>query len=136
MKSYIRCEKKIKQGVFKEKKRQVTYREYMNMKAITSGNKYFLKKMRCTFMWNKCFYVVDTFKSGETTLSLCTIQGFKKRQKIELPDLIKKNVVKEVSDQVVDIFTELVAKGSLKKNHSSIMISETMLEKLMKFNDK
>ena len=44
VKSFTKCEKSIFEGIFKEKRRQVSYREYITMKKLESSKKYYLKK--------------------------------------------------------------------------------------------
>ncbi len=81
------------------------------MKDLESKNKIIYKKERSSFMWNKTFFNLDTFHLDDQYFSVCIIQGFKDKSKVKLPDLIKKNSVKTISDDIVDILSEVIARG-------------------------
>ena len=71
--NFIRCEKSNFQGIFKEKRRHITYREYASVKSLYSTNKYCIKKMRNCFMYKKNFFIIDTFDVYGTKLSVCVV---------------------------------------------------------------
>lgn len=128
MTSYIRCEKSIVDGKIFEKRRQVGYREFLNVKNLYTPNKYVNKKIRHSFMYNKINFILDTLNVDGIDLSILVIQGFKEIQDVEMPDIIEKNIVKEVSNQNVDFLSELMVKNGGK-------IIEDVRDKLKVFNE-
>lgn len=74
LKNYIRCEKKVnKDGVFSEKRRQISLREYQSVEKLFSTNKFINKKTRSCFMYKKNFFEIDRFCVRGTTFSVCVI---------------------------------------------------------------
>lgn len=111
MTSYIMCEKSVKNNQIFEKRRQVGYREFQNVKNLYAPNKYINKKVRHSFMWNKINFILDTMNVDGIDVSILVIQGFKDKTEIQLPEIIEKNIVKEVSDQIVDLLSELLVQN-------------------------
>lgn len=131
--SFTKCEKSLFEGIFKEKRRQVSYREYASMKKLDSDKKYYLKKKRSSFMWNQILYIIDTMEYDGIFFSVCVIQGYKETVSVKLPEIIYKNLIKEVPKDVVDIFTENVAKG---KDIKKFDFSDEMKESMKTFKSK
>lgn len=128
MVSYIMCEKSVENGKIFEKRRQVGYREYQNVKNLYAPNKYFSKKIRHSFMWNKINFILDTMNVDGIDISILVIQGFKNKKEVHVPEIIEKNIVKEVSDKIVDLLSELLVQNGGK------LISEVK-EQLTNFNE-
>ena len=81
-------------------------------------------------MWKNTFINLDTIKINNIYFSVCTIQGYKKKDKMQLPDLIKKNIILEISNNI-DFFTELLAKDY---TTNELKLIEEYKEKLSAFN--
>lgn len=88
MKNFIRCEKTVKDGVFSEKRRQITLREYLSVKKLFAPNKFIKSKIRSCFMYKKNFFQIDEFNVKDTTFSVCVIQGHKDKAKVVLPPIL------------------------------------------------
>ncbi len=129
VKTFIRCEKWIKGGKYREKRRNVNYREYLSMRELKTQGKYVIKKIRDCFMYNKIFYNVDTLTIQDMTFSIVVIQGYKEKQNLTLPEVIKKNIVGEIPKNQVDIYSEILAKDKGK------VFTKELKEKLRFFKE-
>lgn len=128
MKSYIMCDKSVINGEIFEKRRQVGFKEYLNVKNLYAPNKFVSKKVRHSFIWNKINYILDTLNVDGINVSILVIQGFNDKNEIKMPELIEKNLVKEVSDQIVDLLSELLVRNGGK-------LIQEFREKLIVFNE-
>ena len=71
------------------------------MKDIYAPNKLITRKNRCSFMFEGFNFVLDTLTIEETTFSVLVVQGFHDNSReLKLPELIKKNIVSEISCKI------------------------------------
>lgn len=89
--------KSLKEGVVIEKKKLITFHEFLSIRDLNVPNKYMLQKKRKTFVYKGQYFSIDTFDIGGKTFSILIIQGQNPLESIELPNVIKKNLVKEVT---------------------------------------
>ena len=77
------------------------------MLKLKSQNKYILNKKRNSFMFNTTHMTFDIIQTKNQRFSIFFMQGLEKD--IEIPEIIKKNIALEITDNIV-FFTELLAK--------------------------
>ena len=136
-KTFVKCDKFKAHDVFREKRRQISYREYRSAKEIYSKNKYRIKKVRNTFMWNKKYFILDTMNIDGISFSVCVIHSNisdnsnKQDVKKVMPEIFEKNIIKEVSKEYVSIFSELIAQNNEIK--TSDYINEDLKSKMLIF---
>lgn len=54
-------------------------------------------KVRCSFMYKNNNFILDTMNLNGLNFSILVIQGFKNTVSVEMPAIIQKNIIKEVS---------------------------------------
>lgn len=78
LKLFIRCEKTMdEKGVYSEKRRQISLREFLSVSKIYAPNRFVSKKVRSCFMFQNNYFQVDQFEVKGTTFSVCVIQAQK-----------------------------------------------------------
>ena len=112
--TFIKCEKSLYEGKYNERRRQISYREYLSMKQLKSKIKTIFRKIRYTFMYQNVNYTLDSMEldPGVTT-SVLIVQGFEKIQqfdKINMPAILKSKIVEEVPRKNVYFFGEMISK--------------------------
>jgi len=85
------------EGRILEKKRQISLREYLSVKELYAPNKMIVHKTRCSFMYKNNNFILDTMNLNGLNFSILVIQGFKNTVSVEMPSIIQKNIIKEVS---------------------------------------
>ena len=98
---YTKCDKVAVDGTILEKKRGISLREYLSVKELWAPNKFIRKKTRGSFMYKNNNFILDTEDYAGLKFSILVIQGFKNTTEVELPDIIEKNIVKEVSCEFI-----------------------------------
>ena len=67
------------------------------MKEIYAPNKLIKKRVRNSFMYKGFNFILDTLVIDGLTFSILVIQGYHDSSKIEIPLIIKNNIVNEIS---------------------------------------
>lgn len=135
-KTFVKCDKFKTNEAFREKRRQISYREYRSAKEIFSKNKYRIKKKRNTFMWNKKYFVLDTMNIDGIIFSVCVVNTNENDIKKLMPLIFEKNIIKEVSKEYVSIFSELIAQNNnAKTTLTSDYIDEDLKSKMLLFKE-
>lgn len=80
-----------------EKKRQITVKEYYSLRELQTPSKNIVRKTRTSFMYHNNNFILDTFCVDGITASMLNIQGTKERKEIDIPDIISKNILAEIS---------------------------------------
>lgn len=101
MVSYTKCEKTFDKGRISEKRRQISVKEYYSLRDLQTPGKNIVRKKRSSFMYEHNNFVLDTFSVDGKTVSVLIIQGHKDKREIKVPDIIKKNILEEISCELM-----------------------------------
>ena len=81
-------------------------------------------------MYKNNFFEIDKLTVKGITFSVCVIQGHKKKDLIEYPEIIKKNIIMEVPDKKVNLLSEFIASQNDTFNE---FFTKEILEKMNTF---
>ena len=96
--TYTKCVKSFLKGRISEKRSQITIKEYSSIRELEIAGKTVVKKTRSSFMYFSNNFILDTFKvEGGLVVSVLIIQGLKDKTKVEMPEIISKNIVAEIA---------------------------------------
>lgn len=113
--TFIKCEKSLNEGKYNERRRQISYREYLSMKQLKSKIKVVFKKIRYTFMYQNVNYTLDSMELDPGCItSVLIVQGFQKIMqwdKINMPQILVNNIQEEVPRKNVYFFGEMISKS-------------------------
>ena len=97
MVNFSKCTKSLQNGKAIELKSQLTIREWYSINQLDTPGKIVIKKQRSSFMHAGNFFNLDTSEIGGLTFSVLIIQGHKDRKTVEIPEIIKQNIIAEIS---------------------------------------
>lgn len=98
-----------------ELKRFITHREFQNISELSVPSKLNFKKRRNSFIYKGIFFIMDTMVIEDLTFSILVIQGFQNESIIEIPQLIKQNIVKDAKGS----FTRRADRGPVGNTHQA-----------------
>ena len=79
-----------------QKKRQITAREYIELSESPDLSKQKIKKTRQCFIYERQYFIVETFLNIEHNPTVLRVECTEDRQKMKLPPFV--TVVREVTD--------------------------------------
>lgn len=109
-----------------QKKRQITAREYIELSESTDTTKKRIIKQRQCFIYERQYFMVETFMNLENNPSILRVESTKERDKTKLPPFIK--IIREVTNE--DTYeTWFMAKENYEMPEADVIaIQESLLE--------
>lgn len=111
--TFVKCQKKFVNGKYHEKRRQVSFKEYIGFKELVSNDKSIGIKTRYTFIYNEMNYIMDIFDIGNNkSVSVLVIQGYDRaveKTHKEIPEIIQNQIIGEIPNEKLYFFSEEIS---------------------------
>ena len=126
--TFTRCKKKNINGKYHERRRQISYKEYMGFKELVAENKFNGTKTRYTFIHNEINYIMDVFDIGDNkSVSVLVIQGYDRaidNFKKDIPQIILDHMIGEIPDDKIYFFSEEISRECYRKENIRTYIKQ------------